>query len=128
MDRAIAQVMDIFPSHSLEHVRRCLEHPSMDGDPAKLISSLLEGTLPAELAEKEETPQGIVPPAEDFKYVKDRRNAWDEDIMDFSRLRIGKTRFVDLFLIVKAPLLITSTYLKVTTPTPSFMIGLSLSK
>ena len=90
--------MDIFPSHSLQHIRHCLEHPAFDGDPEKLISSLLEGTLPPELADNRDSPPGSLPPVEEFKYVKDRRNIWDEDRIDFSRLRIGKARFVTSLL------------------------------
>jgi activating signal cointegrator complex subunit 2 len=90
--------MDIFPSHSLQYIRRCLEHPTFGGDTEKLITSLLEGTLPPELDESKETPPKNFPPVEDFKYVKDRRNAWDGDIMDFSKLRVGKARFAILSL------------------------------
>ena len=98
MDQAIAQVTDIFPSYSIQHIRHCLNHPHFAGDPEKLISSLLEGNLPPELADNRETAPGDVPPVEDFKYVKDRRNIWDEDKLEFSRLRIGKARFVNFLL------------------------------
>lgn len=95
MDEAIVQVMDIFPSHSPQYIRCCLEHPTFEGDAERLISALLEGTLPPELNIDKETPYETVQPVEEFKYVKDRRNAWDEDIMDFSKLRIGKARLVN---------------------------------
>lgn len=99
MDHAVAQVMEIFPSHSLEHIRRCLEHSAFCGDPEKLISSLLEGTMPPELADDKDTPPGNDPPVEEFKFVKDRRNVWDDDVMDFSKLRIGKARSVTASLV-----------------------------
>ncbi|KAF8591311.1 hypothetical protein K439DRAFT_1380796 [Ramaria rubella] len=93
LDLAVSQVLDIFPAYTPQHIRRCLEHSAFDGEPEKLISSLLEGTLPLELAEHADVPESIAQTdGFKYKYVNDRRNAWDDDVMDFSKLRIGKTR------------------------------------
>jgi hypothetical protein len=87
-------VLDIFPAHTPQQIRHYLEHPAVDGNPELLISSLLEGTLPSELVDDVDAVQDNVHPKEEFEFIKDRRNAWDEDTMDFSRLRVGKTRYV----------------------------------
>src|SRR5882672_4463907 len=96
LDLAVSQVLDIFPTHTPQHIRRCLEHPTFSSDPEKLISSLLEGTLPLELIDEVNVVSKSVSQIEEFEFIKNRHNTWDDDIMDFSRLRVGKIRFVTL--------------------------------
>lgn len=54
----------------------------------------MEGTLPLELTNQINVVSKSVSPVEEFEFIKNRRNVWDNDTMDFSRLRVGKTRFV----------------------------------
>jgi len=93
LDMAVSQVLDIFPTHKPRHIRRCLQHPTFNGNAEQLISAMLEGNLPFELNEEEEdTVQEVIPQEEELKYTKDRRNIWDNAPMEFSQLRIGKSQ------------------------------------
>ncbi|KAI0346663.1 hypothetical protein BDW22DRAFT_1352825 [Trametopsis cervina] len=106
LDAAVSQVLDILPDQPPEYLRFLLAHQDYPyrGNAERLIEALLEGTAPT-LEEYENqlahTHQGAgvahdtiadVRPAvkDDFVYTKERRNVFDEEIMDISHLRVGK--------------------------------------
>ncbi|KAF8351996.1 hypothetical protein F5887DRAFT_1057692 [Amanita rubescens] len=90
LDIKVTQVLDILPSHSPSYVRSA----------EKVIEALLEGTVPEEnelvaASEHEIKVGNRAPPntsAKDdiVKMVKERRNIFDDEVLDVSRLRIGK--------------------------------------
>jgi activating signal cointegrator complex subunit 2 len=107
----VTKVLDILPEHSPEYIRALLEHPPLERDPEKVIEALLEGTAPApeELEQSQsETASMIrgtvrlqVDGEDDVeKYVRERRNVFDDQVMDAAQLRVGKKRFLITFLLI----------------------------
>ncbi|KAI6020020.1 hypothetical protein F5J12DRAFT_498017 [Pisolithus orientalis] len=97
-DLKITQVLDIFPDHSPGYIRKLLEHPSYPfrGNAERVIEALLEGTAPAE-AELETDTDAMETFAEPRRISSDlerieRRNVFDDEVMDISRLHCGKKR------------------------------------
>ncbi|KAL7277193.1 hypothetical protein ACG7TL_009041 [Trametes sanguinea] len=104
LDVALAQVLDLFPDQDPSYIRSLLAHPDYPykGDAERLIGALLEGTAPtkteieaaisrqaAVLANTEQ--QGRKQVAEDeFAFTKGRRNVFDDEAMDLSKVKIGK--------------------------------------
>ena len=101
LDMAVAQVLDLFPDEDPGYLRYVLGHADYPykGDAEKMIAALLDGTAP---------PKADVGPAmadggtgtsagagktneDEFAFTRDRRNVFDDEIMDLSRLRIGKS-------------------------------------
>ena len=104
LDTAVVQVLDLFPDQDLSYLRYVLAHPDYPykGDAEKLIAALLDGAAPpkedvdAAIAGESEVPAAGEKVAEDeFVYTRERRNVFDDDVMDLSRLRIGKNRCVE---------------------------------
>ncbi|KAL1713486.1 hypothetical protein EV715DRAFT_211620 [Schizophyllum commune] len=98
LDLKVAQVLDIFPDHAPEYVRALLTHESYPykGDPEKLIMALLDGTAPSEdQLEATAAPQPISRPPEVQAVVQERRNAFDDEVMNTAQLRVGKKKYVD---------------------------------
>ncbi|KAG6332435.1 hypothetical protein ID866_6652 [Astraeus odoratus] len=91
IDLKITQVLDIFPDLSSDYVRKMLEHPSypFQGSAEKVIEALLEGTAPDE-ASLETNPVETFAGPQHVPAPIVRRNIFDDDIMDTSRVRIGK--------------------------------------
>ncbi|KAF5355264.1 hypothetical protein D9758_006046 [Tetrapyrgos nigripes] len=91
LDVKISQVLDIFPDQSPEYIKALLSHSSypFHGNPEKLIEALLEGTAPPyeQLLQTEETS---VPANKEAYSVSERRNIFDDNEMDLSKLRVGK--------------------------------------
>ncbi|KAK2460847.1 hypothetical protein APHAL10511_007317 [Amanita phalloides] len=100
LDVKVTQVLDIFPSHSPPYIRLLLAYPLYAHSTEKVIEALLEGTAPDEEslvsvsesaveAGSREMPDA---PEEDdiVRMVRERRNVFDNDILDVSKLRIGK--------------------------------------
>lgn len=110
LDAAVSQVLDIFPEQSPQYVRFVLSHPDYpyNGDAERLIGALLEGTAPS-LGEYEAAAaragahsaagsilQEMQPagPHDTFIFTKERRNIFDEEPMDLSKIRVGKKTYV----------------------------------
>ncbi|KAL4072482.1 hypothetical protein V8B97DRAFT_373631 [Scleroderma yunnanense] len=96
IDIKIIQVLDIFPDLSPGYVRKMLEHPSYPfrGSAEKVIEAFLEGTAPDEVALGSDAGRSlmksthVLPDPEPFV----RRNVFDDEAMDLSRVHIGKKR------------------------------------
>jgi len=96
-DVKVVQVLDIFPDLSPGYVRKMLEHPSYPfrGSAEKVIEALLEGTAPNEAAlgsDAGESPVKPIPLPPDPGPIV-RRNIFDNEDMDFSRVRLGKKKW-----------------------------------
>ncbi|GJE97479.1 CUE domain-containing protein [Phanerochaete sordida] len=96
LEAAVAQVLDILPEQDPAYVRYVLRHPDFPfrGDAERLLGALLEGTAPhvapAQYAVAPVQTQVSAP--ERFEYTRERRNVFDEERLDVSRLRVGKKR------------------------------------
>ncbi|KAG6886207.1 hypothetical protein C0993_010769 [Termitomyces sp. T159_Od127] len=94
IDIKITQVLDIFPDHAPNYVRALLGHATFGGDPEKVVMALLDGSAPSpqELESKATAASisGTVDVAAQF--VNERRNVFDDEMMDVSKLRIGKAK------------------------------------
>lgn len=97
LDAAVAQVLDILPEQSPEYLRYVLSHPDypFKGDAERLIGALLEGTAPivdeSQISAAGQTEaQVVVPHVETRALVMERRNVFDEEKLDLSKLRVGK--------------------------------------
>lgn len=103
LDIKATQVLDIFPSHSLSYIRLLLAYSPYAGSAEKVIEALLEGTAPEEselvpTSDYGAKAGGSAPPdasAEDdiARMVRERRNIFDDEILDLSGLRIGKKTY-----------------------------------
>lgn len=95
----IAQVLDILPEHAPEYIRALLGHPPLGSNPEKVVEALLEGTAPRP-EELEKYQQGVDrgnvrgrDSDDDVeRYVRERRNVFDDEVMDVTQLRVGKKR------------------------------------
>ncbi|KAG9104488.1 hypothetical protein FRC06_001869 [Ceratobasidium sp. 370] len=86
LDALVAQVLDILPDQDALSVRAALQLARFNRSAEALISALLEGEqLPPPQAEPSAAPPKI-------SALPERRNIFDDDEMDYSRLRIGKKR------------------------------------
>ncbi|KAF8474463.1 hypothetical protein DFH94DRAFT_762554 [Russula ochroleuca] len=91
IDPRVEEVRAILPDYAPEYVEALLQR-SEYGSVERVVEALLEGTAPPPEALKQQvtskapTPQ----PLEEFEYTRDRRNVFDDEEMDTSRLRIGK--------------------------------------
>ncbi|KAI0754393.1 hypothetical protein C8Q80DRAFT_366077 [Daedaleopsis nitida] len=101
VDLAVTQVLDLFPDQDADYVRYLLSHNDYPyrGNAERLIGALLEGTAPsrtdvqAAMARHDTAvvvPQAQERPAEQFVYTRERRNVFDDEIMDLSKVKIGK--------------------------------------
>jgi activating signal cointegrator complex subunit 2 len=95
----IAQVVDILPEHSPGYIRALLEYPPLGRNPEKVVEALLEGTAPGpeELEQihlKPDNVRGQDDGEDDVeKYVRERRNVFDNEVVDTRQLRVGKKRY-----------------------------------
>ncbi|KAL0565159.1 hypothetical protein V5O48_016870 [Marasmius crinis-equi] len=93
----ITQVLDILPDHSPTYIRALL--PFYDGDPEKVIGALLEGTAPSQeslLADTSFANAKTPAPADDIEeYVRNRRNVFDDEEMDLSKVTLAKQKGTD---------------------------------
>lgn len=98
LDAAVAQVLEIFPEQDSEYLRYVLQHPDFPfkGDGERLIGALLEGTAPE--VDSSQYAGGVTLPSgqtqeklEDrMPHTIERRNVFDDEKLDLSKLRIGK--------------------------------------
>ncbi|KAF9519421.1 hypothetical protein BS47DRAFT_1337199 [Hydnum rufescens UP504] len=89
---AIQQVLDILPDETPMFIEACLAHPSFSGSVERVIGALVEGgPLPDVLAAMRSM---IVNPSpvEEPSLLDSRKNAFDDDPLDFSKVKIGKNR------------------------------------
>ncbi|KAG8770365.1 hypothetical protein FRC12_004309 [Ceratobasidium sp. 428] len=86
LDVLVAQVLDLLPDHDPLSVRAALQLPWFNRSADALINALLEGEElpPPQTKSSAVSPKTFAPP--------ERRNVFDDDEMDYSRLRIGKKR------------------------------------
>ncbi|KAI0327591.1 hypothetical protein GY45DRAFT_1106095 [Cubamyces sp. BRFM 1775] len=103
LDIALVQVLDLFPDQDPAYIRYLLSHSEYPykGDAERLIGALLEGTAPSKadvdqaLARERSQPP---PPAQtkqtkqadEFAFTRGRRNVFDDEAMDLSKVKIGK--------------------------------------
>lgn len=96
LDLQVTQVLDIFPDHPPEYIRKLLTHPSFPfrGNAERVIEALLEGTAPSEDALGDGVAEGfsIIVPTMDAPI--ERRNVFDQEVMDLSRVHVGKKTYV----------------------------------
>ena len=96
IQEAIVHVLEILPDQDPEFLRRCLEHPNYRSEDGKdkLIASLLDGSIPIELMDTTESSAQPTNVDASMQAVERRRNVFDDQVVDFSSLRIGKKRYV----------------------------------
>ena len=93
LDLQISQVMDIFPDQSLSYIQVLLTNPAFPyrGSAEKVIEALLEGTAPGpDLLTKGEIVGASA--QVDFNEPIERRNIFDNEILDVSKIHVGKKR------------------------------------
>jgi activating signal cointegrator complex subunit 2 len=97
LDMKVTQVLDILPEQPPEYIRDLLTHPDLPykGNCEKLIEAILEGTAPApetirhsENAGALQAPQNSTDEFEE--YVTARRNVFDDEVLDTSKIHSGK--------------------------------------
>ena len=95
LDLQVRQVLDIFPDYSPDYIGKLLTHPSfpLRGNAERVIEALLEGTAPDEdaLGESFAKDFSVVVPAMDAPI--ERKNVFDQEVMDLSRVHIGKKMY-----------------------------------
>ncbi|KAG8953747.1 hypothetical protein FRC04_001952 [Tulasnella sp. 424] len=95
LDLAVTQVLDILPDESPGFVKAALQDPTIGKSAEALIAALLESNLPPHLASlRNGTPQQPAAAAQTPPQFE-RRNIFDDEEMDFSKLRIGGTKSGD---------------------------------
>ncbi|KZO95407.1 hypothetical protein CALVIDRAFT_538184 [Calocera viscosa TUFC12733] len=87
----ITQVLDILLDENPERIRACLRHPKFGGSVESVVAALLEGNVPPDVMFSAK-PQAQEKDEDAFPLLATRRNAFDDVPLDFSKLRIGKTR------------------------------------
>ncbi|KAG6826449.1 hypothetical protein H0H92_015759 [Tricholoma furcatifolium] len=88
LDIKIAQVLDIFPDHAPDYVRALLQRGDYDGDPERVVMALLDGSaVPPEALEPTAGPSDDI-----LTFVNERRNVFDDEVIDFSKVHVGKAR------------------------------------
>ncbi|KAG6891557.1 hypothetical protein C0992_004415 [Termitomyces sp. T32_za158] len=93
IDIKVTQVLDIFPDHAPNYVRALLGHATYGGEPEKVVMALLDGSAPSpEELEAEATVASISDTNDVIRFVNERKNVFDDEVMDPSKLRIGKVK------------------------------------
>lgn len=97
VDPRVEEVRAILPDYAPEYIQALLQR-SEYGNVERVVEALLEGTAPPpEAIQQMATLKAQTPQApEAFEYTSDRRNVFDGEDMDTSRMRIGKKRFLVL--------------------------------
>jgi activating signal cointegrator complex subunit 2 len=99
VDPRVEEVRAILPDYEPEYVEALLRRAEYDSVES-VVGALLEGTAPPpEVIEEQDVLEAqTLQLREKFKYTKDRRNVFDGEDMDVSRLRIGKKKWVSFFV------------------------------
>ncbi|KNZ74656.1 CUE domain-containing protein 3 [Termitomyces sp. J132] len=93
IDIKITQVLDIFPDHAPNYVRALLEYATFGGDPEKVVMALLDGSAPSSEDLESMAAATAISDADDVgRFVNERKNVFDDEIMDVSKLRVGKAK------------------------------------
>ena len=96
-------MLDIFPDENIAFIQSCLRDPAFDGSGESLIAALLEGTIPPHLQSLHTGPSSFGQAPEQPAYeqrayelslLENRKNAFDDDPMDYSLLTKGKKRYI----------------------------------
>ncbi|KAF8438091.1 hypothetical protein L210DRAFT_3613025 [Boletus edulis BED1] len=92
LDMQVVQVLEIFSDHSPEYIRKLLTHPSFPfrGNAERVIEALLEGTAPGEDALGDGVAESISINVPVMDPPIERRNVFDDEVMDLSHIHIGK--------------------------------------
>lgn len=110
VDVAVTQVLDLLPDQDPGYVRYLLSHSDYPyrGNAERLIGALLEGTAPSEAdvqaaISREDMGATAVAHApatqtDEFAFTRERRNIFDDEVMDLSKVKIGKKRYAAVFL------------------------------
>lgn len=98
LDIKTSQVLSILSDHDPSHIRLLLTQPNSSVE--SVVEALLEGTAPsmAELEETRLTKAGAdsQPYGDEFEYTKERRNVFDDEVIDLSSVRVGKKRYASV--------------------------------
>jgi activating signal cointegrator complex subunit 2 len=100
LEAQVEQVRELFPDHSAAYVRALLIHPDypFHGSAEKVIGALLEGHAPPpeEIEPVVPATAGVRPVEPDaaWAYTAERRNVFDDEVVDVSKLHVGKKRWV----------------------------------
>ena len=99
VDPRVEEVRAILPDYAPEYVEALLRRAEYDSV-ERVVGALLEGIAPPPEAIQQQAAMETqtLPPREEFKYTQDRRNVFDGEDMDVSRLRIGKKKWVSFFV------------------------------
>jgi activating signal cointegrator complex subunit 2 len=112
VDPRVEDVLAILPDYEPGYVEALLQRAEY-GSVERVVEALLEGTAPPpeairqqrQLLQQPATSKAQNAPARDeFEYTRDRRNVFDGEEMDVSKLRIGKKRFFIPFPFLVYPL------------------------
>ena len=96
LDLKTIQVLDILPDLSSTYIRLLLTHDRYGGDAEKVVAALLEGTALSEedlVSEdgKEYASGDVIDAQDEEQYsLNQRRNVFDEEILDVNLFRTGK--------------------------------------
>ncbi|THH21142.1 hypothetical protein EW146_g343 [Bondarzewia mesenterica] len=89
VDLKVSEVLSILPDHSPAYIRGLLLQPEFN-TVERVVQALLEGTAPSPSEVEREPGVGRTKEADVFKYTKERRNVFDDEVMDLSKVRVGK--------------------------------------
>jgi len=93
LDMKVSQVLDVLPDVSASYVRLLLESDKYQGELERVLSALLEGSVPSEealLSEIKQSGQSHTHGSTGSYALSQRLNVFDSQDMDPSRLRSGK--------------------------------------
>ncbi|KAF8155598.1 hypothetical protein B0H34DRAFT_798759 [Crassisporium funariophilum] len=92
LDMKVTQVLDILPDTAPEYIRLLLAHDRYAGDAEKVVEALLEGTALSEedLEHNLQVQDGSDNKVEEEYSLDQRRNVFDDEVLDIHQLRIGK--------------------------------------
>ena len=98
VDLRVEEVRAILPDYEPEYIEALLQRTEY-GSVERVVEALLEGTAPPpEAIQRQQQQQATskaqrYPARDEFEYTRERRNVFDGEEMDVSKLRIGKKRF-----------------------------------
>jgi len=100
LDLQTSQVMDIFPDQSVTYIQALLTNPSFPyrGNAEKVIEALLEGTAPGEDVLTIDPTVGTHVQVVSNEPIE-RRNIFDDEVLDVTKIHMGKRKYVVLFLL-----------------------------
>ncbi|KAG9005509.1 hypothetical protein FRB94_001515 [Tulasnella sp. JGI-2019a] len=103
IDIAITKVLDLFPDENRQFVQAALRDPSYYNSAEKVITALLEDTLPPNLVALRAGPlfgdDDDTNGTDDDEY--ERRNVFDNEEIDASRVQIGKNKLASADLLLQ---------------------------